>query len=351
MGKFLFMKDVKYLFAYIIPLSAFLGVHERGAYLFLPMVITFVLIPIVEGILPVLKENHAPEREEARSGVRFFDWLLYSHLPILYGLLGYGFYTIKTQYLSPVELLGMISALGLVASGFGINIGHELGHRAKGYEQTLAKALLLPSLYMHFFIEHNLGHHKNVATDLDPASARRGETVYAFWVRSVWDGYWGAWRLEGERLRRVMGLGTAFRVALQNEMVWFQVMQLVYLGVVGLCFGWMALGVAVSVAVFSFLVLETVNYIEHYGLRRTLLATGRYEPVSPGHSWNSDHQLGRIFLYELTRHSDHHYKSTRKFQVLRHFEESPELPMGYPASMIMSLLPPLWFWVMDRRLE
>jgi alkane 1-monooxygenase len=96
--------------------------------------------------------------------------------------------------------------------------------------------------------------------------------------------------------------------------------------------------------------LETVNYIEHYGLRRKRLANGFYEITGPQHSWNSDHELGRILLYELTRHSDHHYKASRKYQVLRHFDESPQLPHGYPASMLMAMFPPLWFSMMDKRI-
>jgi alkane 1-monooxygenase len=99
------------------------------------------------------------------------------------------------------------------------------------------------------------------------------------------------------------------------------------------------------------LLLETVNYIEHYGLTRKEIEPGLYEKVKPIHSWNSEHILGRIMLYELTRHSDHHYKANRKYQVLRYFEESPELPLGYPASMVLSLIPPLWFSVMNPQIK
>jgi len=132
-------------------------------------------------------------------------------------------------------------------------------------------------------------------------------------------------------------------------MIQFQLAQVGYLLVVGLLFGWKMLPFAVAIAVFGFLMLECVNYIEHYGLRRKLLPNGRYEKVSPRHSWNSDHELGRIVLYELTRHSDHHFKATRKYQILRHIDESPQLPLGYPTSILMALVPPLWFRVMNRR--
>jgi alkane 1-monooxygenase len=229
----------------------------------------------------------------------------------------------------------------------GINVGHELGHRRNRYEQWLAQALLMTGLYMHFFIEHNRGHHRNVATLLDPATSRRGQSIYSFWIQSVCLGWWNAWKLESDRL------WNTGQPALNkhNIMLRFQVIQLLYLGLIFCLFGLTGLWVAIAAAIFGFLMLETVNYIEHYGLLRRLSKAGRYEPVLPIHSWNSNHEMGRIFLYELTRHSDHHYKATRKYQVLRVFEESPQLPAGYPACMLLSLLPPLWFAVMNPRVE
>ena len=115
--------------------------------------------------------------------------------------------------------------------------------------------------------------------------------------------------------------------------------------------GWIGLAFAAGSALVGILLLETINYIEHYGLRRQKRPEGHYEKVQPWHSWNSDHELGRIFLYELTRHSDHHFKASRKYQVLRHFDDSPQLPFGYPGSMILALFPPLWRKVMDDRIN
>ena len=155
-----------------------------------------------------------------------------------------------------------------------------------------------------------------------------------------------AWHIENERLEKE-GKSTS---SWSNEMVRFQLYQLGYLALIGFSFGLLSALFAIAFALIGFLLLETVNYIEHYGLRRKQLANGRYEPVLPIHSWNSEHEMGRIFLYELTRHSDHHFKATRKYQILRHFDESPQLPLGYPMSMLVSLVPPLWFWLMNRRI-
>ena len=100
-------------------------------------------------------------------------------------------------------------------------------------------------------------------------------------------------------------------------------------------------------SVISFLFLETINYVEHYGLLRKKDSNGRYERVKPNHSWNSNHTIGRIVLYELTRHSDHHFKSSKKYQVLESLEDCPHLPYGYPTSILLSLIPPVWFRIMN----
>ena len=84
-----------------------------------------------------------------------------------------------------------------------------------------------------------------------------------------------------------------------------------------------------------------------YSLLRKIKSNGKYERVKPHHSWNSNHTVGRIVLYELTRHSDHHFKSSKKYQVLESIQESPQLPYGYPTSILISFFPPLWFKIMN----
>jgi alkane 1-monooxygenase len=336
-------KDAKYLIAYLLPLSAFAGIWLGGPFSFGSIYVGFLFIPILEQLLPRSVANLSPAEEDTQSKRRLFDVLLYLNIPILYSLIGYYFHTLAQGGLAGYEVLGLTLNVGLLVGSIGINVGHELGHRSARYEQRMAKALLLPALYMHFIIEHNRGHHKNVATDADPASARRGQTLYAFWLQSVIGGYRHAWQLERERLARE---GRPFFSA-SNEMLHFSLLQLLWLLAVGAVFGWALIPFAIAIATVGILMLETVNYIEHYGLRRRRLESGAYEIVQPHHSWNSDHELGRIFLYELTRHSDHHYKASRKYQVLRHFDESPQLPLGYPASILMALVPPLWFVAMN----
>lgn len=324
-------KDYKYLFAYVLPLAGVLGIYLGGVWSPGSIYVAFVALPILELILPPGRDAPVAAEEAARSESRFFDILLYLNLPVLYGTIVYFLYVVTTRDLSGWETAGMVCNVGLLIGSIGINVGHELGHRTKVYEQRIAQALLLPGLYMHFFIEHNRGHHRHVATPLDPATSRRGQSVYAFWLRSVALSYVDAWKLDSKLMLR------------------FQLITLVYLGLIAYFFGGAGLALALAAGVFGFLMLETVNYIEHYGLVRQQSASGRYEAVQPHHSWNSDHELGRILLYELTRHSDHHFKSTRKYQILRSHQQSPQLPTGYPGCMLLSLAPPLWFAIMDPR--
>ncbi|MBK7409613.1 MAG: alkane 1-monooxygenase [Saprospirales bacterium] len=340
-------RDLKYLIAYLAPLAGFWGIAQGGWASLGAVYVGFLMIPVLEQFLPRSTSNLSGEEEGMQMKRPFFDWLLYLHIPILYGLIAYALNTQAAQNWSIWIWIATVLNLGLVIGAFGINVAHELGHRDSRYEQTLSKILLLPALYLHFFIEHNRGHHKNVATDDDPASARLGESLYAFWFRSVTGGYLNAWTLEAQRLRK-LGLPA---LHWRNEMLQFQVLQLIYLTGVGFFFQWKGLLLVIASAIFGFLLLEVVNYIEHYGLRRKQLPSGKYEPVQPTHSWNSDHELGRIFLYELTRHSDHHYKATRKYQILRHWDQSPQLPYGYPTSILLALLPPLWFSIMDPLVE
>ena len=340
-------RDAKYLFAYVVPLVIFLSLYLRGPWVFFALVFLFGFIPLLEQFMPGTRSNLTSEEEAIARTYPWFDYLLYINVPVQYGLLLYFLYIVKTEPLKPYELTGMILSMGMACGSLGINIAHELGHRKSRLEQFFAQALLLTSLYMHFFIEHNRGHHKYVATPKDPATARKGENLYVFWVRSIVFSFISAWKLEKKRLNHQ----NQPILSLQNQMVRFQIIQIIFLGVILAFFGWKALLAFGMAALIGILELETVNYLEHYGLMRKEIRPGVYERVLPKHSWNTNRTLGRILLYELTRHSDHHYLASRKYQILRHFEDSPQLPQGYPAMMVLSLFPPLWFRVMDPKLK
>lgn len=339
------MKDLKYLAAFSIPVVAFIGLIFKGSLVYLTPVYAFVIIPLLELIFPVNTKNLTAEEADHHLKRQLFDWLLYLNLPIVYGLVVLGLYESTSANLETYEFIGIIVSVGIVLGVNGINVGHELGHRQNTQERFLGKALLLPSLYMHFYIEHNYGHHLHAATPEDPATARFNQSVYSFWFTSISRQYVSAWRIQQNLLKNQ---NLKF-FSIKNDMFWYHIIHIGYLALVFGVFGMIGLIFAITSAIVGFLLLETVNYIEHYGLLRLKKASGRYERVKELHSWNSNHVIGRIVLYELTRHSDHHFKSSKKYQVLDCHEESPQMPFGYPTSMVLAMMPPLWFRIMNKR--
>lgn len=340
-------KDAKYLLAYLSPLAAFIGLKLGGIYSPGSVYLGFVIIPLVELVLPPSAYNPTKEEELQLRKNRFFDIILYLNLPIFIGLLLYFYHIILTRPLTGWEVAGMILNMGVIAGSMGINVAHELGHRHTQFDRWIARLLLIPNLYGHFTIEHNWGHHKNVATPEDPATARKGEPIYIFWPKTITGSYINAWKLEAKRLAKKH---RAF-FSVHNELLWITLAELIYLVVLWIAGGFLLVLCGIAIALTGILLLETVNYIEHYGLVRRQLPDGTYESQTAAHSWNSDHVLGRIYLYELTRHADHHMRPTKKYQTLHTIEASPQLPVGYPASMLISLLPPLWFRMIDKYLS
>ena len=336
-----------YLLGLFVPLLALATLFLGGAWTFVTPLFVFGVLPLIELVLPEQTRNLTPEEEKAVSGRRYYDAVLYSTVPLHLTIMASFIYLVTTGALAGWSLFGGVLTAGMSCGVLGINAAHELGHRRKTYEQNMAKVLLWSTLYLHFFIEHNRGHHATVATEDDPASARFGETLYAFLPRTMLGSYMDAWRLERERLEK-----RGARVwTWQNEMVRFQVYQLALLGGLALAFGWVMMLAYMGAAFVGALLLENVNYIEHYGLRRAQRPDGTWERTLPIHSWNSDHPLGRLFLFELTRHSDHHANARRPYPVLRHFDESPQLPTGYPGMMALAWFPPLFFFVMHRHMR
>jgi alkane 1-monooxygenase len=229
--------------------------------------------------------------------------------------------------------------MGLCCGVLGINVAHELGHRTNRWDQRLAWSLLATSLYMHFFVEHNYGHHRNVGTPEDPSSARRGESLYRFLPRTLITGAVSAYRLGQQRAKGRL---------LHNLTVRFWGFQALLVLLVALIAGPDALLAFLGAAAFGAVLLETVNYIEHCGLERQKISDHRYEDTSAHHSWNSNHWVGRAMLFNLSRHSDHHAHPHRPYPVLRHLPDAPQMPTGYPGMMLLALVPPLFNRVLAR---
>ena len=339
-------KFLKYFLTLSIPFLAYLSFNGYGIITYAPIIEAFLFIPLLELFMKPDSDNLSVAEEEMSKNDKFYDIILYLFVPVIFFLI-WEFLISMKETLSTFDTVGRILSMGIICGGFGINIAHELGHRSNKIEQFLSKILLIPSLYMHFFIEHNRGHHKRVSTKEDPSSARYGENIFSFWLRAVVTGYISAWKLEKVKLLRK---GKKF-ISLDNEMIIFQFVQFLFIYLIFYFFGFTIMGYFLVCSVIGFLLLETVNYIEHYGLERTKNKNGKYERVKPFHSWNSNHPIGRIMLFELSRHSDHHFNASRKYQILKNHDNTPEMPTGYPGMMILALFPPLWFYVMNKKIK
>ena len=338
---------LKYLSILSLPLTIYVAFTNLGALTFFPFIYVFGLIPSVELLLKPNERNMELTEEALIKNDPFYDWLIYCTIPIQLGVLIWYLIILDTQVLAVYERVGLILSTGIMCGTFGINVGHELGHRAKPVEKMLAKIALSTSLYMHFFIEHNRGHHKRVATPDDPATARYGESILTFWIRSITFSFLSAWKIEHARLRKKKQ-PTFSR---HNEMIWYMLIQGTLLAAITMIWSASTMLYFILTALVGILLLETVNYIEHYGLVRKQKEGGKYERPLPHHSWNSNHVIGRLLLFELSRHSDHHYQASRKYQILRHHDDSPQMPTGYPGMIVLALFPPFWFRVMHKEIE
>ncbi|MFF9156106.1 alkane 1-monooxygenase [Streptomyces sp. NPDC014846] len=305
----------------------------------------FVLVPSFDHVIGRDSANPPEALMKALEDDRYYRWCTYLYLPLQFGALVWACSVWSHGALSTAGDLGLAATTGVVA-GVAINTAHELGHKREQVERRLSRVALAQSCYGHFYVEHNHGHHIRVATPEDPASSRMGESFWRFLPRAVLGSARSAWHLERRRLGR-RGRPVWSR---HNDVLSAWTITVALYGALGAVFGWEVLPYLVLQGILGFCLLETVNYLEHYGLLRQRRPDGRYERVSPQHSWNSNNTISNLFLFQLQRHSDHHANPLRRYQTLRHFDEAPQLPSGYATMIVLAWFPPLWRRVMDRRL-
>ncbi|OKH81802.1 alkane 1-monooxygenase [Mycobacterium sp. ST-F2] len=315
-------------------------------------------------VLPLLDLKFGPDGQNPPDEVmvhlendKYYRYCTYAYIPFQYATLITGAYLFTAHDLSWLGFeggLGWVGKIGITLSvgalaGIGINTAHELGHKKDELERWLAKITLAQSFYGHFYIEHNRGHHVRVATPEDPASGRFGETFWEFLPRTVWGSLRSSLELEAQRIRRLGRSPWDPRTYLRNDVLNSWLMSVVLFGALIAVFGPAVIPFLVVQAVYGFSLLESVNYLEHYGLLRQKTESGRYERCAPKHSWNSDHLVTNLFLYHLQRHSDHHANPTRRYQTLRSLDGAPNLPSGYASLIGLTYIPPLWRKLMDHR--
>ncbi len=348
------VKKLGFFCAFILPILAVIGYYLGGWFNYSTVIFAYILMPILDLIVGRDAVNTDENQVSALSEERYYRFVTYVWTYVQVGIVIWGAYVFATGPMQWYEKTGFLMSIANITGGIGITVAHELGHKQTAIEQFYAKVLLMTVSYMHFFIEHNRGHHVWVATPKDPATSRKGENFYAFYVRTVIGSFRSAWHIETNRLEKK----NEKIWSINNEMIQYQLITIGFCVALTLACSLVAGQILWQVPVFfvlqsilGFSLLEAVNYIEHYGIMRKEIAGGRYERVNPTHSWNANQLVTNFFLFQLQRHSDHHANATRRYQVLRHFEESPQLPYGYGTMIMIALLPPLWFKLMDNRLE
>jgi alkane 1-monooxygenase len=343
-------KRYAWLLSLLVPCTLALGpiltmVTGDARTLWIQVVFFYCFVPLLDYWMGEDTSNPPESAVPQLEADLYYRRITYLLVPILWISFVFSAWFVATHALPPHALLAMVLIAGS-AGGFCINLGHEMGHKNTGLERWLTKIVLAPTGYGHFSIEHNRGHHRDVATPSDPASSRMGESIYAFVLREMPGAFRRAWSLESERLTR------------QGQPVWSLANEILQPALMTLAL-WSALLVWLGIGILPFLLLASfwanfqltsANYIEHYGLLRAQTAAGKYETCRPHHSWNSNHTFSNWALFHLQRHSDHHAHPLRRYQSLRHFDQVPRLPNGYFGMFLIAYIPPLWRYVMDERL-
>ncbi len=328
----------------LIPLISFWIYFRTGSALatLIPFLFVFGFIPASDALFGEDRNNPPSQFVAAMESDPYYLRLTRAAVPLMWLSYIATVAFVGTQDLPLWSYVALLLGVGTIDGGT-LLVGHELGHKADRVNRIFALLANNVVGYAHFRVEHNRGHHTWVATPEDPASARFGESIYRFAMRELPGALKRGWRNEAERLAR---RGKSFW-SIENEiLVGFALTLAVAAALIAL-FGWKVAPFIVAHHFIGWYALTQANYVEHYGLLRGKGPDGRYLPVEPRHSWNTNHIVSNLMTFHLQRHSDHHANPMRPYQSLRDFDDLPRLPSGYPGMFALAAVPPLWFRVMD----
>lgn len=340
------MKALFFLFPYLVPLAMIAGYTSNELWLFRVVAWVWLIVVMLDfTICPDTKNSQYEKISYLNDILSRFAIRLW--IPVQVTVIVCGLSITTWDYLTMEELLFVTSSVGIASGMFCIPVAHELMHKQSKLDKILAEILMTTVSYTHFCIEHIEGHHRNVGTVHDPATAKLGESFYAFYPRTVFGGIISAWNLESMRLHRI---GVSI-YSPHNRMIRYITSLIIIYTMIFSMFGWLGIGFFGVQSVIAFSMLEVINYIEHYGLIRHKIIQNGYEPIAPGHSWNSSHRMSNWMLFNLGRHSDHHYCSKKNYIYLDHWKDAPQLPSGYFIMFFLALVPFLWYHFMDSRVQ
>jgi alkane 1-monooxygenase len=285
-----------------------------------------LLLPLAEWFLH--NENKKNEQnEDELMPTLILIFISFLHLTVTLSLL-YGVFCNK---LNGIFIIIAAISSGVNAGTNGIVVAHELIHRKNFILRALGILNLIQVNYGHFYIEHIKGHHKYVGTQADPATAMYGESLYKFVMRTIPGQFISAFSLEKKRL---------FDKNLsqfKNFVLVISFVELMILVSIFLFFGIELLLAHILYSFVAIFLLEYVNYIEHYGLKRD-----DNKKFEAHHAWQSNKITSRLGLIELSRHADHHMKASKPYHTLN-THEGYYLPSGYFGMFYIALMPKIWF--------
>jgi len=334
-----------YALGFLLPPLILWSAAAGGAWLWMPVLALYAGLPVADALARPKRLHPTPADVIALERNPWFRAVTWSWVPVHAALVWWSLDAATTSAWPAWALAGFIVSIGSVGGAIGITFAHELVHRASRVERALGDVVLAVVTYPHFAIEHVHGHHRHVGTPLDPATARLGEPLFRFLPRSILGGARHAWRIERDRLAR-HGLGAWHP---SNRMLRYVATTAAVFGIVTARWGVPGAAFFAAQGLVAVVLLEAINYVEHYGLTRRELSPGRYEPVAPRHSWDSSHRVTNWLLINLARHADHHMLASRRYPALATRDVAPQLPAGYGAMLLLAFVPPLWRRAMDPR--
>lgn len=330
-------RGVFHLLSLVYPATIGIALQWGGLTVWMTPLLGGIVFPILDELLPRATYSRN------RPGTMRWRLLAWSYVPLHFALLGIILLRANSSRLIGIEAIGLIISFGIMAGALAFPLAHEFVHSRTRRERGLGLALLCSCLYMHFRIEHVYGHHANVSTREDPATARLGEALGPFLLRSTTGQLRSAFRLERNRSqRRAETYLPAF-----NRVIAYCILQMAVLVIIWFALGNLATVIFVGQAGVAIVLLETVNYIEHYGLERRHRADGRRERVGSEHSWNSSRLITNAVLFNLGLHAHHHTNPADRYWMLTDSDAPRELPFGYFVMIALAFIPPIWRRVMD----
>ncbi|MBC7947327.1 MAG: alkane 1-monooxygenase [Chitinophagaceae bacterium] len=339
------MKPWMFLQLLFLPLVVVAGMYLGGWYNYMLPMICFVIRPLLS--LTVRRNAEVHDEKPGAQPADGYRYVALFFVPVLLSLTLFALYTIATSPFDMISFTGLAISVGIVSGIIGFTLAHEFIHRFNPVDRFAGHLLLLQNNYLHYSIEHIWGHHVYACTSKDPHTARRDESFYQFLPRAVTYTFINAAQIERRRLDRK---NHPF-VSSRNRIILFLLLQLLVAILTIVLAGFNGFFFLLLQSIVAIGLLHMTNYLQHYGLMRREHEGGQIEKVDAHHAWNSPGRKEGWSLFQLENHADHHMHPSRPYEQLLKHEESPEQPTGYAGMIVLALLPPVWFRIMNKRID